>query len=138
MANNANLKPWRPGKSGNPSGRPQGSKNLSTLVRRILEDPEAVITLKQNGRSVTKKYPALVLIEVLLAKAATGDIQAFRELRLTAYGNQVDFHISKKQEAEEWFKSLDEQAEELADYAAAQLQLKNEGVDDLAANRSGS
>lgn len=32
-----NLKPYEPGQSGNPEGRPLGSKNRSTVVRKLFE-----------------------------------------------------------------------------------------------------
>ena len=37
MANEENLKSWSKGESGNPKGRPKGSKNRSTIVRELLE-----------------------------------------------------------------------------------------------------
>ena len=38
MANEENLRPaWKPGESGNPNGRPKGSKNRSTIAKRLLE-----------------------------------------------------------------------------------------------------
>ena len=35
------LTPWRPGQSGNPSGRPKGSRNRTTLAAEALLDGEA-------------------------------------------------------------------------------------------------
>jgi len=35
---NDNLKPWQPGQSGNPAGRPKDSRNLKSIIRDILED----------------------------------------------------------------------------------------------------
>ena len=37
MANNGNLKPFKKGESGNPNGRPKGSKNRSTIMEKWLE-----------------------------------------------------------------------------------------------------
>jgi hypothetical protein len=35
----ANLRPWKPGQSGNPAGRPKGSKNtLESIVRAKLDE----------------------------------------------------------------------------------------------------
>ena len=35
--NYPNLKPWKRGQSGNPAGRKLGGKNVSTIVRKLLE-----------------------------------------------------------------------------------------------------
>jgi hypothetical protein len=36
MANEKNLKPFKPGQSGNPAGRPKGSKNIKTILKKLL------------------------------------------------------------------------------------------------------
>lgn len=33
MANPQNLKPWKPGQSGNPAGRPVGAVSLATRIQ---------------------------------------------------------------------------------------------------------
>ena len=45
MANNDNLKPFKKGQSGNPKGRPKGSKNRSTIIKKWLEVEEQSIQL---------------------------------------------------------------------------------------------
>lgn len=60
---------FKPGQSGNPTGRPKGAKNLKT----VLEDEfyEKVV-LKENGK--TMKIPKLqAMIKSLMAKAIKGD-----------------------------------------------------------------
>ncbi|HET7302708.1 MAG TPA: DUF5681 domain-containing protein [Candidatus Saccharimonadales bacterium] len=42
--NYSNLKSWKKGQSGNPAGRTHGSKNVSTIVRKLLE---------QDGKGMT-------------------------------------------------------------------------------------
>jgi hypothetical protein len=44
-----NLKPWPPGVSGNPAGRKLGSKNISTIVRELLEQDitDELLTIEQ-------------------------------------------------------------------------------------------
>ena len=37
MSNIENLKHFEKGKSGNPAGRPKGSKNRSTIIREMLD-----------------------------------------------------------------------------------------------------
>lgn len=64
------------GRSGNPKGRPKGSKNLATVVLR-----ESRQRVRVNGpgrtRSVTKLEAAVIQLN---NKAAQGDIRAQREL----------------------------------------------------------
>lgn len=67
---------FRKGRSGNPKGRPKGSKNIFALVRRILE---AKVTVKGPGGShtVTKFEAALTQ---LVNSAANGDLRAIKEV----------------------------------------------------------
>lgn len=53
----ANLRPFKPGQSGNPSGRPQGSISLLTIIKRKLgeADPE---TKAQVAERVADAYLA--------------------------------------------------------------------------------
>jgi hypothetical protein len=64
------------GKSGNPKGRPKGSKNLAAVVLR-----ESRQRVRVNGpgrtRSVTKLEAAVIQLN---NKAAQGDLRAQREL----------------------------------------------------------
>lgn len=61
----ANLKPWKPGQSGNPSGRPKRNP-ISDALREIMEeiDPR------------TKKLIARRLADALVKKALAGDVKA--------------------------------------------------------------
>ena len=63
---------WKPGRSGNPSGRPKGSKSLASLVRQIARRK---ITSPSDGRC----YSLHELIVVrLFNEAARGNISAIR------------------------------------------------------------
>jgi len=82
--------PWKPGESGNPNGRPPGitgRKTMATVVREMLEDEEFEIKFK-NGE--TRKWPAKIITEVLVRKAASGDVQAYNALVKSGYGDKVD------------------------------------------------
>jgi hypothetical protein len=78
------------GKSGNPTGRPKGSQNLSTILAKAGRERVRVTT---NGktRSITK-FDATLL--QLTNKAAAGDLKAIRELlcwiRAVAESSQSD------------------------------------------------
>ncbi len=78
--NYPNLKSWKKGQSGNPSGRKVGSKNVSTIVRELLEqdvDTGLLIGTKisdlANGKP-TSYAQAIVL--AMLKKALEGNVQA--------------------------------------------------------------
>lgn len=78
--NNPNLKPWKKGQSGNPNGRKVGSKNVSTIVRELLEQDasEQILTSSNiadlaNGKSTSY---AQAIVFAMLKKALTGNVQA--------------------------------------------------------------
>jgi hypothetical protein len=63
---------WKPGQSGNPRGRPKGSKNLVTILNDALNK---TLTVQENGR--TRKISAREGIVMRLINAAIkGDLKA--------------------------------------------------------------
>lgn len=94
MANNENLTPWEPGTSGNPAGRERGSKNWSTIVRELLDDPELAESMLKKKPGWWDKLPnknAHEAITMAMAiKALGGDVKAATWLRKTAYGDKLD------------------------------------------------
>lgn len=64
---------FKPGTSGNPKGRPRGSKNESTILREMLNEK---LSLRQpNGR--VKKIPALEGVHrKQLERALKGDVKS--------------------------------------------------------------
>lgn len=78
--NYPNLKSWKKGQSGNPAGRRVGSKNVSTIVRQVLEqdaDTDILIGTKiadlTNGKPTT--YTQAIVL-AMLKKALEGNVQA--------------------------------------------------------------
>lgn len=67
---------FTPGRSGNPKGRPRGSRNASTLLDEALKER---VTVSENGRrrKVTKLE---VILKQLVNTAAKGDHRATRLL----------------------------------------------------------
>jgi hypothetical protein len=65
--NGGTLRPWRPGQSGNLGGRPKTKAFKNALVAELEEAGD-------DGPSLRK------IVRALIEKAATGDIQAIREL----------------------------------------------------------
>lgn len=80
--NEQNLIPFKPGVSGNPNGKPVGSKwglraHLNHILRKRL--PGNVIDmLKAKGLELDDKTYAEVIAYVLAVKAAEGDLAAAR------------------------------------------------------------
>lgn len=66
---------FKKGRSGNPSGRAKGSKNLATVLNRTLRER---VTVTENGRrrSITKLDAA---VKQLVNKAASGDERYSRQ-----------------------------------------------------------
>jgi len=71
MANPENLRPWPPGRSGNPGGRPRFAE-VSQTLRRLLTEPPAALGRKP-------KTIAEQLAIALLRKAVRGGIRAAAE-----------------------------------------------------------
>jgi hypothetical protein len=63
---------FKPGQSGNPRGRPKGSRNLATDLAAELEE---LITVREQGRArrVTKQR---ALIKSLMERALAGNVRA--------------------------------------------------------------
>jgi Family of unknown function (DUF5681) len=67
---------FKPGKSGNPKGRPKGSLNLATDLTAELGEH---ITVREDGRP-RKVSKQRALIKSLMAKALQGDARAMASL----------------------------------------------------------
>jgi hypothetical protein len=87
---NSNLKPWRPGVSGNPKGRPKGSRSWSKVVNGLLNDEQLLEQLYKTGliegTNMHGCRNALELISVSqITKAINGDYKATEWLRKIQY-----------------------------------------------------
>jgi hypothetical protein len=65
---------FKKGKSGNPAGRPKGTRNLASELKRELAN---LVTVRENGESrrVSKR---VAILKSLVAKALAGDVKAIR------------------------------------------------------------
>lgn len=70
-----NLKSWQPGISGNPKGRPKGSRNIKKVIQDLLNDQAAAakLPLKLPGDTET---PLEAIVYTLIIKAIDGDVRA--------------------------------------------------------------
>lgn len=72
--NNQNLKPFKPGETGNPNGRPKKLPHLETLLAEIL------------GEEKDGKTAAMAILSALRSKASKGDVRAAEVLMDRAWG----------------------------------------------------
>jgi len=84
MANEENLIPFKKGQSGNPKGRPVGSKNRSTIAKKWLQ-VEQDLKNPLTGDKETMSQEDLMTL-ALIKKAREGDTQAYQKLLDSAYG----------------------------------------------------
>jgi len=87
MANEQNLRYWKKGESGNPKGRPKGSKNRSTIAKKwlqVIQEAENPLTLESEELSQED-----LITLALLKKAANGDVNAYKALMDSGYGSPV-------------------------------------------------
>jgi hypothetical protein len=88
MAGKGQIEPrWEKGESGNPNGRPKGSKNRSTIARQWLEVNQS---LKNpiTGENETMSQEDLMTL-ALIKKAREGDVNAYKALMDSGYGAPV-------------------------------------------------
>jgi hypothetical protein len=72
---NANLKSWQPGASGNPHGRPKGSRNIKKVIQDLLNDPDICTKLAVTMPDGTQT-PIEAIIYTLMSKSISGDVRA--------------------------------------------------------------
>ena len=85
MAGKGQIEPrWEKGESGNPNGRPKGSRNRSTIARQWLEVNQ---NLKNplTGESENMSQEDLMTL-ALIKKAREGDVSAYKALMDSGYG----------------------------------------------------
>jgi len=83
MANNQNLKPWKPGQSGNPAGKPKGTKHISTLIQELLNDEKFSVSV--NGKRY-RGVPIKAMIKTQVILAMDGNTRAFDILLKHGWG----------------------------------------------------
>lgn len=76
------------GKTGNPNGRPKGSRSRSTIVREWLEANYKKVN-PITGQNETLQIQDHLVIS-LIGKALKGDVPAFKELMDSGHGKIID------------------------------------------------
>ena len=97
MSKKDNLKPaWNKGESGNPNGRPKGSKNRSTIARQWLEVNQTLKNPLTGEQAIMSQEDLMTL--ALIKKAREGDVHAYKALMDSGYGaplQQIDQSIEQ-------------------------------------------
>lgn len=83
---------FQPGQSGNPAGKPKGTKHLSTHIQEMLNDPNFELKLKDG--SILKGAPIIAIIKTAVAKGVSGDTRAMEWLAKHGYGEKLQLEIS--------------------------------------------
>lgn len=107
MSNNMNLKQFKKGVSGNPNGRPKGTKNRATIVREIFDSISVLDSFKLT--ELESRFPHIknnMSIEYLMTLVQVNkaifkeDTKAYKVLMDTMYGTpirQLDLDIRNKE-----------------------------------------
>jgi hypothetical protein len=112
-------KPWEKGTSGNPRGRPKGSKNYSVIIKEILtkdlSSKDLIEEEKELFEALVKKLKTKITRKHLLIfrqykKALQGDTKAFESLANREEGRPVQHQINENYERtyEDYLDSLPE------------------------------
>lgn len=85
---------FKPGESGNPNGRPVGTRSLSTIIRELNEAPPDWKLLPLKGSAeMAKRYKNKsaweAIVYVAMGQAMAGDQQARDFLAKRGYGDKL-------------------------------------------------
>ena len=85
MAGKGQIEPrWEKGQSGNPKGRPLGSKNRSTIARYWLDINQSLLNPLTGAEEIMSQEDVMTL--ALIKKAREGNVNAYKALMDSGYG----------------------------------------------------
>jgi len=88
MAGKGQIEPrWTKGESGNPNGRPKGSKNRSTIAKYWLSIEQKEKNTLTGEQEQLSQEDLMTL--ALIKKAREGDVNAYKALMDSGYGAPV-------------------------------------------------
>ena len=83
---------WKPGQSGNPSGKPKGTKHRAVLIKKWLDvEQEFVNPITDEIEIITQEE---IMILAQIKKARMGDSKAFELLLEMGYTKQEELEDS--------------------------------------------
>lgn len=103
MANNPKLEEvskdtqFKPGQSGNPEGKPKGTKHIATHIQNMLNDDKFTMKLK-DGKEF-KGRPMEAVIKTAIIQAVSGDGNAREWLAKHGYGTNINIKVDNPIEA---------------------------------------
>lgn len=80
---------WKPGKSGNPKGKPKGTKHLSKWIQELMNDDKFEYKLKDGSLFVGT--PLKAIVTSLIQRCLDGDLKAFDYLARYGYGKYIEY-----------------------------------------------
>lgn len=110
MANNQNLKNFKKGQSGNPKGRPKGSRNRSTIAKYWLGIEQKIKNPLTKEDEQLSQEDQITLSQI--QKAKEGDVASYRALMDSTYGSPVQ-QIEQTQENYDFTNLSKEDVKEL-------------------------
>lgn len=91
---------WKPGQSGNPAGKPKGSKHLTTWIQELLEDDEFESEIEQGSKVVQfKGAPIRAIVMAAQQKALNGDVKAMDLLMKYGWAAKSEVDVTTKGES---------------------------------------
>lgn len=87
---------WKPGQSGNPAGKPKGSKHISTWIQELLNDEDFTLDNFMGQGKAFKGAPIAAIMAVAVSNALQGDHKWAEWLAKYGYGQkyEVDQNVS--------------------------------------------
>jgi len=93
MPHPENIIPPKKGEIRNPKGKPKGTKNRSTILKKWIK---VRVTIQDKANPSLKTVHGTVEDEIMLAlinRARKGDVQAIKEINDTLYGKIPNYEI---------------------------------------------
>lgn len=83
---------FKKGKSGNPAGKPKGTKHLSTYIRQMLFDEnfKALLPHPTEGFKEHKGAPIEAIVSTALIRAMVGEKESREWLAKYGYGTKIE------------------------------------------------